>query len=376
MTMPACWKALRETNDPSNWFVDTGARSSADCTGRVQAFARHCDVDPYLVQNQWLDHIPDAPSALARCWMTFPACKNPLRETTDPSNWFVDTSSGSSAVCTSRVPTFAQYCGVDPSMVQNQWLDRTPPDAAPSRCWMTMPVCWKALRETKDPSNWFVDTGAGSSADCTSRVPAFARHCDVDPYLVQNQWLDHIPEAPSALARCWMTFPACKNPLRETTDPSNWFVDTSSGSSAVCTSRVPVFAQYCGVDPSMVQNQWLDHIPAEEEEPATGCDIEADGYDCNDGAGIAGNPVAVLRNLGCAGDPDMWACSVKKAKEACDANEKCKSFGVSAKWGLNKAQLFSSMDTKRNPDWNAWLVDSDDDYYSYDYYSYDYYGSF
>merc|ERR1719157_227926 len=86
-----------------------------------------------------------------------------------------------------------------------------------------------------------------------------------------------------------------------------------------------------------------------------GCDNNADGYICSPAAVSGGRVVKVLRDLGCRGQADLWACSVEAAKNACVADASCQSFGVSAKWGLNKAQLFGDVTTKPNPDWSMWL---------------------
>jgi len=92
-----------------------------------------------------------------------------------------------------------------------------------------------------------------------------------------------------------------------------------------------------------------------DTQSADGCDNSAGGYACSPGASGVGRAVQVLRDLGCRGAPDMWGCTVDSAKAACDADVECKSFGVSAAWGLNKAQLFGETGTNPNADWNLWI---------------------
>ena len=56
-----------------------------------------------------------------------------------------------------------------------------------------------------------------------------------------------------------------------------------------------------------------------EKQMADACGNCAGGYTCTAGS-IGVSRVQAIRDLGCRGEPDMWDCTVAKAKVACDAD--------------------------------------------------------
>jgi len=176
----------------------------------------------------------------------------------------------------------------------------------------------------------------------------------------------------SQLAGCW-TYTggpyACMAFYGEGGDEASQLAPPSNGGTAGPRSRLDATMQaQCAPDlapgddasatgdPHLTTNtgNHFDVSLLGEEEACGNC---ASGYTCTAGS-IGVSRVQQIRDLGCGGEPDMWVCTVAKAKDACDADEKCNSFAVSDKWGLNKAQLFGASDGTPNAGWTLWSLDA------------------